>query len=225
MRDEQEIFAGKGYNRSYAIATGLPILNIRGSISHESTGQLPFPWVPTGIKIDKEHMLDTVMKQKSLEDLFNMQFSKEEMTDRKLVVGCYEYKNPKDKDQITLYALVGLKEFLARYGDERALEIQMRVGCAYGKIMEECDEAIEEHYAVLRHAQHLKNLRDKYDVVYEWVEEEGQNTYIIRYTKSGYKKIEAKSLVELNKLYDEQRKKDAKKTFSTLEPLEAFMQA
>ncbi|WP_379161633.1 hypothetical protein [Paenibacillus sp. sgz5001063] len=225
MWEEQGIFAGEGYNRSYAIATSLPILNMRGSISRESNGQLPFPWVPTGIKIDKEVMLDTVMKQKSLEYLFNMQFSKEEMSDRKLVVGCYEYRNPNDKEQITLYALVSLKEFLARYGDERALEIQMRVGCAYEKIMEECDEAIEEHYAVLRRALHLKNLRDKYDIVYEWVEEEGQKRYINRYTKSGYKKIEAKSFEELNQLYGEQRKKDAKKTFSTLEPLEAFMRA
>ncbi|MCV9948947.1 hypothetical protein [Paenibacillus sp. BT-177] len=225
MREEQEIFAGKGYNRSYAIATGLPILNIRGSLSRESNGQLPFPWVTTGIKIDKEQMLETVMKQKSLEYLFKMQFSKEEMTDRNLVVGCYEYRDPNDKEQITLYALVSLKEFLARYGDERALEILMRVGCAYEKIMEECDEAIEEHYAVLRQALHLKNLREKYDVVYQWVEEEGQKTYIIRYTKSSYTKIKAKSFEELTKLYDEQRKKDAKKTFATLEPLEAFMQA
>ncbi|MFW9332140.1 hypothetical protein ACN6AX_02770 [Paenibacillus polymyxa] len=225
MREEQEIFVGKGYNRSYAIATGLPILNIRGSLSRESNGQLPFPWVTTGIKIDKEQMLETVMKQKTLEYLFKMQFSKEEMTDCNLVVGCYEYKNPNDKEQITLYALVSLKEFLARYGDERASEILMRVGCAYEKIMEECDEAIEEHYAVLRRALHLKNLRGKYDVVYEWVEEEGQKTYINRYTKSSYTKIKAESFVELTKLYDEQRKKDAKKTFSTLEPLEAFMQA
>lgn len=224
MREEQEIFAGNGYNRSYAIATGLPILNIRGSISRESNGQLPFPWVSTGLRIDKEHMLETVMKQKSLEYLFKMQFSKEEMADRNLVVGCYEYRNPHDKDQITLYALVSLKEFLARSGDERALEILMRVGCGYEKIMEECDEAIVEHYAVLRRALHLKNLRDQYDVVYEWVEEEGQNAYINRYTKSGYTKIKAKSFEELTTLYGEQRKKDAKKTFSTLEPLEAFMQ-
>ncbi|CAH1207437.1 hypothetical protein PAECIP111892_02893 [Paenibacillus auburnensis] len=224
MQEEQEIFAAEGYNRSYASAAGLPILNVRGSISHESNGQLPFPWVTTGIKIDKEQMLETVMKQKSLEYLFKMQFSKEELTDRNLVVGCYEYKNPNDKEQITLYALVSLKEFLLRYGDERAFEILMRVGCPYEKIVEECDEAIKEHYAVLCRALHLKNLRNLYDVVYEWVEEEGQKTYINRYTKSGYRKIEAKSFVELTKLYDEQRKKDAKKTFSTLEPLEAFMQ-
>ncbi|SFB62871.1 hypothetical protein SAMN05216312_1247 [Cohnella sp. OV330] len=225
MREEQEIFAGEGYNRSYAIATGMPILNVRGSISRESNGQLPFPWVTTGIKIDQEQMLETVMKQKSLESLFKMQFSKEEMTDRNLVVGCYEYKNPIDKEQITLYALVSLKEFLARYGDERASEILMRVGCAYEKIVEECDEAIKEHYAVLSRALHLKSLRDKYDLVYEWVEEEGQQTYINRYTKSSYTKIKAKSFVELTKLYDEQRKKDANKTFSILEPLEAFIQA
>lgn len=225
MREKQEVFAGKGYNRSYAIATGLPILNIRGSISRESNGELPFPWVTTGIRIDKEQMLETVMKQKSLEDLFKMQFSKEEMTDRNLVVGCYEYRDPDDKEQITLYALISLKEFLARYGEERTLEIQMRVGCAYEKIMEECDEAIKEHYAVLRQSLHLKNLRDQYDVVYAWSEEEGQKTYIIRYTKSGYTKIQADSFEELTKRYDEQRKKDGKKTFSTLEPLKAFMQA
>ncbi|MFC4101344.1 hypothetical protein [Paenibacillus xanthanilyticus] len=224
MREEQEIFAGKGFNRSYAIAIGLPILNMRGSISRES-GQLPFPWVSTGIKIDKEQMLETVMKQKTLEDLFKMQFSKEEMTDRNLVVGCYEYKAPNDKDQITLYALVSLKAFLARYGDERASEILTRVGCAFEEIMAECDEAIEEHYAVLRQALHKKHLREKYDIVYEWVEVEGQKPYINRYTKSGYKKIEAESFEKLTKLYEEQRKKDAKKTFSTLEPLEAFMQA
>ncbi|MEJ3719991.1 hypothetical protein WGM54_18555 [Paenibacillus polymyxa] len=147
------------------------------------------------------------------------------MTDRILVVGCYEYRDPNDKEQITLYALVSLREFLARYGVKLELEILMRVGCAYEKIVEECDEAIEEHYAVLRQALHLKKLRDKYDAVYEWVEEEGQKTYIIRYTKSSYTKIKAESFVELTKLYDEQRKKDAKKTFSTLEPLEAFMQA
>ncbi|TYP79363.1 hypothetical protein [Paenibacillus methanolicus] len=224
MREEQAIFEGEGYNRSYAIATGLPILNLRGSISRESNSQLPFPWVTTGIKIDKEQMLETVMKQKSLEHLFQMQFSKEEMTDRNLVVGCYEYKNPNDKEQITLYALVSLKAFLARYGDERAMEILKRVGCTYEKIMDECDEAIEEHFAVVRRSHHLKHLRDKYDVVYEWVEEEGQMTYINRYTKSGYTKIKAESVEELTERYGEQRKKDAKKTFSTLEPLEAFMQ-
>ncbi|URJ46297.1 hypothetical protein MF628_000819 [Paenibacillus polymyxa] len=224
MREEQEIFAGDGYNRSYAMATGMPILNLRGSIPLEGNSQLPFTWATTDIWIDKQR-LETIMKQKTLEDLFNMQFSKEEMTDRNLVVGCYEYRNPNDKEQILLYALVSLKEFLARYGDERASEILMRVGCTYEKIMEECDEAIKEHFAVLRQSHHKKKLRDKYDVVYEWVEVEGEKTYIIRYTKSSYTKIEANSFEELTKLYDEQRKKDAKKTFATLEPLEAFMQA
>jgi|GEM_PF-2251918 len=224
MREEQEIFAGEGYNRSYAIAAGLPILNLRGSIPREDNGQLPFPWVTTGIMIDKEQMLDNIMKQKTLEYLFNMQFSKEEMTDRNLVVGCYEYRNPNDKEQILLFALVSLKEFLARYGDERASEILMRVGCTYEKIMEECDAAIEEHFAVLRQSVHLKILRDKYDVVYHWSEEEDVETYITRYTKSNFTKIRAKSFEELTKLYDEQRKKDAKKTFAILEPLEAFMQ-
>lgn len=222
MEEEHEIFAREGYNRSYTIVTGLPILNLRGNIIN---GQLPLPWVPTGIKIDKDQMLDTVMKQKSLEFLFNMQFSKEELTDRNLVVGCYEFRDPNDKEQIILYALVSLKEFLTRYGDERSSEIMRRVGCAYEKIMEECDEAIEEHFAVLRRARHFKNLRANYDLVYEWVEEEGEKTYIIRYTKSGYTKITAESFEELTKLYDEQRKKDAKKTFTTLEPLEAFMEA
>ncbi|USB31642.1 hypothetical protein [Paenibacillus sp. YPG26] len=222
MGEEHEVFAGNGYNRSYAIATGLPILNMRGNIIN---GQLSFPWVPTGIKIDKDQMLDTVMKQELLESLFNMQFSKDELADRNLVVGCYELRNPNDKEQILLYALVSLEEFLARYGGERALEIQMRVGCAYEKIMEECDEAIEEHYAVLRRSLHFKNLRSKYDLVYEWVEQEGEKAYIIRYTKLSYTKIKAESFVELTKLYDEQRKKDGKKTFSTLEPLKAFMQA
>ncbi|MFK0525923.1 hypothetical protein ACINKY_27300, partial [Paenibacillus illinoisensis] len=75
MLEEQEIFAGEGYNRSYSIATGMPILNLRGSIPREGNCQLPFPWVTTGIRIDKEQMLETVMKQKTLEYLFNMQFS------------------------------------------------------------------------------------------------------------------------------------------------------